>query len=386
MSAHELIQKARSLRELIESEAETIEQKCTMTEPVVDAIEKTGLFQLITPAELGGLEADVDTVQAVCEEVSYADGAVGWAFTQNTITGGYLSYIEPEAARPYAALRAGAGHFAPLGVAHEEGDGYRISGNFQFASGSGHAQFMGGGALVMRDGEVAPVGEDGKLPVIGFFVPADRTSLKGGWDTMGLRGTGSFDYEVPEQFVHRDATWYQVHGYAPHKSGGPIFALGPVALGCIGSSSWAVGVAARALDEIAEVARAGRARMGQAALRDQTDFQRDYGFHLTAVKALRHLISASYGSAVDAIAHGAPHEECADLVHQTKAAASYVTLVAKQAVVFAWEASGSVGMRNPSRLQRCFRDIHVGAGHLVFDDRNYREAVKASLGLEPTPF
>jgi alkylation response protein AidB-like acyl-CoA dehydrogenase len=274
MSANELIQKARSLRELIESEAETIEQKCTMTEPVVDAIEKTGLFQLITPAELGGLEADVDTVQAVCEEVSYADGAVGWAFTQNTIAGGYLSYIEPEAARPYA----------------------------------------------------------------------------------------------------------------PHKSGGPIFALGPVALGCIGSSSWAVGVAARALDEIAEVARAGRARMGQAALRDQTDFQRDYGFHLTAVKALRHLISASYGSAVDAIAHGAPHEECADLVHQTKAAASYVTLVAKQAVVFAWEASGSVGMRNPSRLQRCFRDIHVGAGHLVFDDRNYREAVKASLGLEPAPF
>ena len=36
-----LIQAARDLRELIESEADEIEARCTMTQPVVDAIEET---------------------------------------------------------------------------------------------------------------------------------------------------------------------------------------------------------------------------------------------------------------------------------------------------------------------------------------------------------
>jgi alkylation response protein AidB-like acyl-CoA dehydrogenase len=172
-----LTQSARDLRRLIEDHADETEAGCTMAAPVVDAFEKSGLFRLSIPQALGGLEADVEAVQGVCEEVSYADGSTGWAFTQNTITGSYLAYIDPDAARPFAALRTGAGHFAPIGVAHEEDGGYRVSGNWQFASGSGHAEFMGGGALVMRDGEIVGMGPNGELPIIGFFVPAERATL-----------------------------------------------------------------------------------------------------------------------------------------------------------------------------------------------------------------
>jgi alkylation response protein AidB-like acyl-CoA dehydrogenase len=382
-----LFQAARALRELIESEADEIEDTCTLTKPVVDAIEKTGLFLLSTPKEIGGLEADVDTVIAVCEELSFADGATGWAFGQNTITGSYLSYIDPAYAKTFAAMGAGAGHFAPLGVAHEEDAGYRVSGSWQFASGSGHAGYMGGGAVIFRDGAPAPMGENGKLPLIGFFVPADVAVMKGNWDTMGLRGTGSFDYEIPETFVETGATWNINMGYAPHQSGGAAFALGPQAYGSIGTSAWALGVACRALHEIAEIAKAGRTRLGSLPLRDQEEFQRDFGFHRTAIDAARIQISTIYNRAVELIDGGASDEECANAVRQSKAHANYVVKhVAKSAVVFAWEASGSAGMRNPSRLQRCFRDIHIGAGHQVFDDRGYREAAKATLGLEPALF
>ncbi len=382
-----LIQAALDLRELIESEVDAMERDCTMSGPVVDAITQTGLFRMSTPKEIGGLEVDIGTIQAVCEAISFADGATGWAFTQNTITGAYLSYIDPEFAKPFASLRAGAGHFAPIGVAHEEDGGFRVSGSWQFASGSGHAEFMGGGAIVMRDGAPAPIGANGKLPVIGFFVPADKASLKGNWDTMGLRGTGSFDYEIPEQFVETGATWYVNMGYAPHRSGGAVYAVGPQAYGSIGTSSWAIGVAARALHEIAEIARAGRTRLGSPPLREQTEFQRDFGFHQTAVESARIQLRVIYERAVELIEGGAPESECSEAVRQTKAHANYIVKqIAKPAIVFAWEASGSAGMRNPSRLQRCFRDIHIGAGHQVFDDRGYREAAKPTLGLEPAPF
>jgi len=382
-----LIQAALDLRELIESEADAIEEHCTISPPVVEAIEKTGLFRLSTPKEIGGLEADVDTVLAVCEAVSFADGSTGWAFTQNTITGSYLSYIDPEYARTFAAMRTGAGHFAPLGVAHEEEGGFRISGSWQFATGSGHAEFMGGGAIVMRDGAPAPIGANGKLPMIGFFVPIENAKMKGNWDTMGLRGTGSFDYEIPEQFVDTGATWYINMGYAPHQSGGAAFALGPQAFGNIGSTSWAIGVASRALHEIAEIAKAGRTRLGSPPLREQTEFQRDFGFHQTAIESARIQLREVYNRTVELIESGATDAECAEAVRQTKAHANYIVKgIAKSAITFAWEASGSAGMRNPSRLQRCFRDIYVGAGHLVYDDRGYREAAKLALGLEPAPF
>ena len=382
-----LIQSARDLRELIESEADAIEASCTITKPVVEAIEKTGLFLLSTPKEVGGLEADVDTIIGVCEELSYADGATGWAIGQNTITGSYLSYIEPAHAETFASRGAGAGHFAPLGVAHEEEGGYRVSGSWQFASGSGHAGYMGGGAVVFRDGEPAPMGDGGELPLIGFFVPAEVAVMKGNWDTMGLRGTGSVDYEIPETFVEKGATWTINMGYAPHKSGGAAFALGPQAYGSIGTSAWAIGIASRALFEIAEIAKGGRTRLGSLPLREQPEFQRNFGLHQTAVDAARIQISTVYNRAIELIESGASDEDCANAVRQSKAHANYVVKhVAKSAIVFAWEASGSSGMRNPSRLQRCFRDIFMGSGHQVFDDRGYREAAKATLGLEPEPF
>ena len=387
MPESDLVEAAYALGALIESEAEEIEKACTMSKPIVDAIEAAGLFRLSTPKEIGGLEGDVDTIMAVCETISFADGATGWAFTQNTITGSYLSYIDPEYAKVFAAMRTGAGHFAPLGIAHEEEGGYRVSGSWQFASGSGHAEFMGGAGIMMRDGAPAPMGPEGKLPLIGFFVPMENAVMKGNWDTMGLRGTGSFDYEIPEQFVETGATWNISMGYAPSRSGGAIFAMGPQAYGSIGSSAWALGVASRALHEIAEIAKAGRTRLGSPALRDQEEFQRDFGFHQTSIDAARIQISTVYRRVVELIESGATEEACADAVRKSKAHANYVVKhVAKSAVVFAWEASGSVGMRNPSRLQRCFRDIYIGAGHQVFDDRGYREAGKAALGLEPAPF
>ena len=84
----------------------------------------------------------------------------------------------------------------------------------------------------------------------------------------------------------------------------------------------------------------------------------------------------AYGSAVEAIESSQPKEVLKAKLRETRAAASYAPQVAKAAVTFAYEASGSHGMRNPSRLQRCFRDIYVGAAHQVFDERNYNELAK----------
>ena len=101
--------------------------------------------------------------------------------------------------------------------------------------------------MEIHDGETPPF-EDG-LPLLrAFIVPADRAVFKGNWDVMGLCGTGSVDYEVPEQFVDS-------------------------------------GVTSRALCEVVEIVKAGRMRMGSAPQREQQIFQRDLGIHTVALKA-----------------------------------------------------------------------------------------------------
>ncbi len=379
----DLLGKARALRGLIESEADLTEQTCTMTEPVVEALVAAGLFRLIVPRELGGYEADPETIIDVFEEVSFADGSVGWAYAQNTTVMAYSAYLTPEYARPLAQARAAAGMFAPLGSAHIEGDGYRVSGAYQFGSGCGHAEFMGGAGMVMLDGEMAPF--DGARPQIrGFIVPSDRVIFKGNWDVMGLCGTGSLDFEVPEQYVDAGQT-FSIFG-SETITGGPLYGIGSIVLGTISSTAWAIGVARRALHEIAEIGKAGRIRLGSLPLVEQLTFQRDFGIHKMALRSARLLAKDSYTRAVAAVADDEPAEVLATQLRDTKAAASYVTKIAKAAVTFAWESSGSVGMRNPSQLQRCFRDIYMGAGHQVFDERNYNDTAKPDLGLEPALF
>ncbi len=381
------LERARALRELIEEYATDTEAGATMVQPVVDAITESGLFNLLVPTEFGGMEADIATIVAVCEELSFADGATGWAYAQNITVGGCTAYLEPEVGRAFAALPAGAGMFAPLGVAHEIDGGYRVSGNYPFGSGSGHAVYMGGGALVMRDGEIAPIDEAGKMPVIGYCVHEGQFELKGNWDVMGLKGTGSYDFEIPEQEIDAGQAWYIfAPGISPYRTGGPIYGVGSMVLGTISSAAWAVGVAARALHEVRELALAGRARLGSEPLAEQPIFQRGLGLHSMAVESIRLLCVDSYQQAVDGSAARVPDAEFEQLLRNTKSAAKYVTEVSKAAVTWAWEQSGSMGMRNPSVLQRCFRDIYMGAGHQVFDDRNYLQQARSQMGLEVSGF
>ena len=151
--------------------------------------------------------------------------------------------------------------------------------------------------------------------------------------------------------------------------------------------AWAIGVAERALSEIVHIVTTGaRARMGQAPIREQQIFQRDLGVHTMAIKSVRLLANDAYGGMVEAIGRGDAKESLGTRLRETRSAAAYVVRVCRDAVTFAYNASGSHGLRNPSRLQRCFRDIYVGVSHLVFDERNYVEAVKARLGIEPQPF
>lgn len=377
---NDLLSIARSLRPVIEAEADAVDRELKLTQPVIEAIADSGLNHLLVPKELGGLEADIDTALDVLEEVGHQDGAIGWVLMANATATAFASMLDPAVARSMLEGRPEAvfaGQFVSRGRARRVEGGFEVSGRFQFGSGCTRATWIGGGALV-RDADGNPERNDAGMPVVlAFVVPSDAVEITGNWDVMGLRGTGSFDYTIPEQFVEEGRTFWLFE--CQPRSGGGMYRLGSVAFSGIGHAAWALGVARRALDEIRAIAMAGRARIGGIAMKDEQVFQRAFSENTLALRSARLLVHDTIGDIVRRLEGGDPMTMT--LQHELVSAVTYQTRVCMQVVEFAYMASGSSGLRNPSILQRCFRDMCVGAQHLYVDPRTFDAMGKGLLGV-----
>ena len=134
----------------------------------------SGLFGLLVPRELGGIEADPATYIDVIDELSYADASAGWVMMATTFgtSGGAIALGQSVIDEMYCegAGYVCAGQVAPLGRAERVGDGYRISGHFQFGSGAQIASWFFGAYVLHEDGRPA-LDEHGAPQLIWAFAP-----------------------------------------------------------------------------------------------------------------------------------------------------------------------------------------------------------------------
>ena len=369
---------ARSLRPIVEAEADATDAGLTISAPAIEALAASGLNHLQVPKELGGLEADVDTTLDVLEEIAHQDGSIGWVFMANANATAMCSMFDPDVARPMLEGRPEvvcAGQFVSRGKALPTDGGFQVHGRFQFGSGISRAAWVGGGALV-RDADGNLERNDAGLPkTLAFLVPKDSVEITGNWDVMGLRGTGSFDYTIPEQVVEEGRTFWLFDG--DPRCGGGVYRLGVVGFAGIGHAAWALGVARRALDEIEGILTSGRSRIGGGQMRDDQVVQRAFSEHTLALRSVRLLVHDTIGRIVERLDAGDPMAK--PMLDELVSAVTYETNICLEAVRWAYMTSGSAGLRNPSVLQRCFRDMTVGAQHIYVDPRCQDEMGKGLL-------
>jgi len=371
-----LIERARALTPLIEAEAAASEREGTMTAAVVDALRDAGLFWLLVPTELGGSEADVVTSLAVFEELAYADGSTGWSAMANATTSCFAAiYTGDEAVQAMFGDHLGihAGMLGPIGEAHRVDGGYSVSGRYQFGSGCGHADWVGSGAMEMVDGEPG-VSELGLPAMRVFFVPRDQVDFRGNWNVLGLAGTGSYDYAVEGAVVPEAFSFSLLEAVA--RRGGPGYGIGLFAITAIGHAAFALGVGRRAVDEVLAIARS-KQRLGADPVAGQQIFQHDFAMHDAAMRAARAYVYESFAEVEAAVlSDGMASIEQQQRVRQCT---TYATRVAADAARFAYTWAGSSGLRSPSVVQRCFRDIHAGTQHLYVDNNTLTGYTQARL-------
>lgn len=331
---------------------------------MIEAFRQAGLFWITVPADLGGGGADVLTGLQCVEEMTRADGSIGWSLMANlgSVANAVGFLPEPAVARMFAdGLPVVAGMLAPRGTAVPTGHGFTISGHYQFGSGIVHAAWVGGGVVVRENGRVRAT-SSGKPDLRVFYVPRSCVELAGNGDVMGLNGTGSVDFLIPEQYV--DATFsYPITDARPTRSD-PSYQLGFMPLGSLGHGAVGLGIALRAVEELAVIAHSKR-RPGNPGIIEQQLFLHDFAEKEASLQAAR----GFYFDAVRAALRSAERTGSTSAAQQGRMiqANTYATIVAADVVRWCYTWSGSDGLRNPSALGRCLRDMAGATQHVLVD-------------------
>src|SRR5262249_3914678 len=136
---------------------------------IVDALHEARLFRMLVPRSLGGDEVSPVAFMAAIEELAKADASTAWCVAQTSVCSPISSSLKPHiGAEVFKNVPRGGLAWGPRtsqpGTAVPAPGGYRVSGEWRFASGSRHASWLAAHSFVSepdgtlrRDGNGEPV-------------------------------------------------------------------------------------------------------------------------------------------------------------------------------------------------------------------------------------
>jgi indole-3-acetate monooxygenase len=366
------LDRARSLFDLIDREAQASERLGRLTDSVAGAMHDARLFEMLIPERYGGWGAGTRTFFETVEEIARADGSAGWcASLCNIINLTAFMGLPPEGREevfghgPVACWAA----LAPNAQATPEAGGYRVSCPGAFGSGSSLASWV----LVATN-----AGDPGAGEYRAFLVPKAEVEIKeGSWDVMGLRATASLDYAITDRLVPTRRTW--TYRWSAPVESGALSATASVGLNAVGLAGFASGIARRALSELIQSATRTKRVAGDGRQADDHVVQFGIGELDGRLRAARSHLTALVAALDGRAASGTPatFEEGIELSQATHTLAR----AAREMVIFAFDYSSTSVVYARQPVQRCLRDLFTGLKHAAFTPSLLGRIGKVRLGL-----
>ena len=383
MATRDWVQVARSFASSIEAARERIDQQRRVPSDLIAAMVDAGLFRLATPRVYGGGEASFVTLARTIEELSRADGSVGWTVLIGNNQGYHAGYLpEATAAEIYGAnpsvIVAGSG-FARQAAARPVRGGYELTGRWGLASGCPEASWFAAAAPILRDAESMPTsGATGAPDVHLFFVPKAACTILETWDAVGLRGTSSHDFEVRGVFVPEG--WHYPLRGASSRLAGPLWRDTFLGVAAHGLAAVALGIARAAIDELTGLAATKTSHFSSTPLRDRPTIQAKLAQAEALVRSARAFFYETLEDVWQAACEGnspSPRQAALSQLARTHAAQACA-----EAVDLMYTAAGSTALYATNRIARCFCDIHAVTQHGVVSPLGWEQTGRAFLGLE----
>lgn len=360
---------AEHLKPLLEQHAAGNEANQRIHQDVIDALTDAGILRFWVPTELGGFETPPTEALRLLAAIASADSATSWVvMATGMITGTTAAYIGDAAAHAIFdgdGLSLIAGQGTRMGRANQVEGGYLLNGDWQFASGVKHSQYIHTAAVIEETGEARI-----------FTLPVEQVTLSDNWDVLGLRATGSIDYSIRDVLVAEEWT-YPLAIQEPRRGGG-LYRLGTINFACICHSGWALGVARRLLDEVAALAREGATRAGQR--RENPGFHAEYAEIEGRFRAAEALLFQTWSDVEATLAADEPLSQRQETL--TRLALHHLTATGVEVAGFALRATATHAIRD-SVVSRYIRDMMTGSTHVTSSQPVLEAAGRELLGIRP---
>lgn len=377
----DLVGRAREIVPLLARHAARTEEDRRVADEDIALIDEAGLFSIMKPRRLGGLETDMRTTLEVSRELARGCGSTAWVTTLMNVCSFFAGLFDDRAQRDLWEDTPGAriaGVLAPSAEATKVDGGYRVTGTWGWASGCLHAQWAVVGFPVPdARGEVVDQGL--------ALVPMSELTIEDTWFVAGMRGTGSNtlvarDVLVPE---HRVLSVPAAIGgrYATRHTDEALYRSAFVPVAALVLAGPQLGLAQAALDLVIE--KAPKRSVSYTFYDVQTDAPT---FQLAVAKAAS-LVDAAHLFAYRAAAD--IDQAAADGVYPDYAARARVRMDtgaaienAREAIRTLVSAHGAASFAEASPLQRIWRDSEVASRHAVISPAISTEVYgRALLGL-----
>jgi alkylation response protein AidB-like acyl-CoA dehydrogenase len=377
-----VIARAAALSAAVAAASDEIESSRRLPPALLDRLHEAELFRLLLPRSSNGIETDPVTFFHVIETIACADASTAWCLSQAGGCAMSAAYLDLPVAHaifgndPRAVLAWGPG---PRVKAIECDGGYKVTGVWAFASGGRHATWLGAHCPIFKADGAPRLEASGVQEERTMLVRAADVEWTDIWNTVGLRGTASDQFALNDFFVQSDHSITREFDRECRESG-PLYRMGNGTCYQVGFAGVACGIARGALDCFVDVARNKVPRGTRSTLRDNAVVQSNLAQAEVNLRAARGFVLQSMADIWKELCAGASITVAQRIT--VRMAATHAIHKAREAVDFAYNASGATAIFDNHPLERRFRDIHTVTQQLQGQLRHFETVGAWMMGAD----
>ena len=340
------------------------------------------MFRLLQPCSLGGAELDPMTYIRVVEEIASHDASTGWCVEQANGCSMVAAFLDREVAQEIFGPPDGIVAWGPVGPADLAlvPGGYRLTGAWNFASGSHHASWLGAHVVMHRaDGAPLQRAHGGEILRTLLF-PRSRATMTDIWRVVGLRGTGSDRYSVTDLFIPERYTVLRDPKIAPRQPG-RLYCFSSSSLYACGVAAVALGIASGIVSDFTELATEKTPRGARQRLCENQVIQSQRAQAEARLGSARAYLLRGLAEIWEAL--GETGELSLEQNTMIRLTSTWAIDQAREVVNTLYHSAGATAIFDDNPFERRFRDMHTASQQAQGRQAHYETIGRVLFGLEP---
>lgn len=341
---------------------------------MVATMKRAGIYRASTPRCFGGDALPPHAFLRTVERIAEVDGSAGWvaAFGSANIYLASLPYDTQAEIYATGPNQVFAGGLYPMHPATPEPGGWRVTGQWHFASGCMGADWIGVGLGVENPAQTPAL-----IPRMGVS-RASEVEIVETWNVVGMQGTGSHDTSVTNKFYPQAWTCSR---HDPGVIDEPLYRYPALAYQAQVHAVCNLGLARAALDLALSMSGVTATNTGAPRLADRPYFRIELARSEAQLRAARAFFYETAEQAWDMLLAGDPVPQ--DHNNLLRLSATHAAHTGADVIRTAYRIAGLGAIYDTNRLQRIVRDSMVVTQHAFLNEGTFDGAGALLAGIRP---